>query len=376
MAETLLHRFYRNKRVWVSGHTGFKGSWLTHWLVDLGAEVHGFSQPPPTTPSLFEALQPATRICHEIGDVRDADAVKRSILDFQPDHVFHLAALPIVRTSYEQPVETYRTNLFGSIHVLEALRSLEKPCAAVMITTDKVYENREWLWGYREEESLGGFDPYSSSKASAELAIASWRSSFFQNHPVRVASARAGNVIGGGDWARDRIVPDCMRALQSGEVFAVRNKVATRPWQHVLEPLSGYLWLGAVLSDPSLRPFPEELYSSAFNLGPQLESNRTVAELVAEAFKHWPGKWRDASDPNAVHEAKLLNLATDKAHHLLNWWPTWNFQQAIAATVQWYRDVLTAKADPRQLTSEQIRRYEADAAANGAAWARSPAKSM
>ena len=373
MIDSLLHRTYRNKRVWISGHTGFKGSWLVQWLLGLGAKVHGFSKPPPTDPSLFDSLQLAGRIHHEIGDVVDAAAVNRSIREAQPDFVFNLAAQPLVRSSYDEPVETYNTNLLGSIHVLEALRSLQKPCAAVMITTDKVYENREWLYGYREQDPLGGYDPYSSSKAAAEIAITSWRRSFFQDHPVRIASARAGNVIGGGDWARDRIVPDCMRALQAGEVFAVRNKIATRPWQHVLDPLSGYLWLGAVLLDPALRPFPAEMYRSAFNFGPPLESNRTVAELVAEAHKHWPGKWRDASDPNAVYEAKLLNLAIDKAHHLLDWSPIWNFEHAVANTVQWYRQVLTEKADPRALTSEQIRQYESNAASRNLPWTGSPA---
>ena len=373
MTETLLHRLYRHKRVWISGHTGFKGSWLVQWLLDLGAEVHGFSKPPPTDPSLFETLQLGKRIHHEISDVVDATAVKRSVLEAQPDFVFHLAAQPLVRSSYDEPVETYKTNLLGSIHVLEALRSLQKPCAAVMITTDKVYENREWLHGYREKDPLGGYDPYSSSKAAAEIAIASWRRSFFGKHPVRIASARAGNVIGGGDWALDRLLPDCIRALQTGDVFAVRNKVATRPWQHVLEPLSGYLWLGAVLLDPSLRPFPAEQYSSAFNFGPQLESNRTVAELVAEAHKHWPGKWRDASDPDAVHEAKRLHLATDKAHHLLDWSPIWNFEQAVANTVQWYRHAAGGKTDVRELTSEQIRRYESDGVGRKVAWARAAA---
>jgi CDP-glucose 4,6-dehydratase len=240
---------YRGKSVFVTGHTGFKGAWLAEWLLCLGARVHGFALPPSTQPALFEQLGLASRLHHENGDIRDPVAVKQSILAAQPDFVFHLAAQPLVRLSYEQPVETYATNVMGTINVLQALRELRKPCPAVMVTTDKCYENREWVYGYREEDPLGGHDPYSSSKAAAEIAIASWRRAFFLDHPVKIASARAGNVIGGGDWAADRIVPDCIRALQHEQPIPVRNKHATRPWQHVLEPLSGYLWLAVLLYD-------------------------------------------------------------------------------------------------------------------------------
>jgi CDP-glucose 4,6-dehydratase len=220
---------YRGRSVFVTGHTGFKGSWLTAWLLELGAHVHGFAQPPPTTPALFDQLGLAARIQHELGDVRDFMAVQRSIAKAQPDFVFHLAAQPLVRHSYEEPLETYATNVLGTAHVLEALRGLQKPCAAVLITTNKCYENREWVHGYREDDPLGGHDPYSSSKAAAEIAIASWRRAFFRDHPVKLASARAGNVIGGGDWAADRIVPDCIRSLQAGQPIGVRNPKATRP---------------------------------------------------------------------------------------------------------------------------------------------------
>ncbi len=368
---------FSGKKVWLSGHTGFKGSWMAAWLLDLGADVHGFALEPLTSPALFNLLGLERRLLHELGDLRDAAAVKQSIRSARPDFVFHLAAQAIVRTSFEQPVETYSTNVMGTIHVLEALRTLENPCSAIFVTTDKCYENREWVHGYREEDPLGGFDPYSSSKAGAELAIASWRRSFFADHPVRIASVRAGNVIGGGDYARDRIIPDCVRALQADQSIAVRNKVATRPWQHVLDPISGYLWLAAVLKHPELRPYAGALFTSPFNFGPGLESNRTVAELVVEVLRHWPGRWEDRSDPNAVHEAKLLNLSTDKAFHLLGWKPAWAFERAIDATVAWYRKAtevanqkgLVPHAVLAELTSGQIREYQEHAVAAGVPWA-------
>lgn len=371
----LLESIYAGKRIWLSGDTGFKGAWLASWLLKLGAEVRGFALEPPTTPSLYGQLGLAEQLNHEHGDLRDGAAVRRSIQSSRPDFVFHLAAQAIVRTSFEQPVETYMTNVMGTIHVLEALRTLEHPCAAVLITTDKCYENREWVHGYREEDPMGGFDPYSSSKGAAEIAINSWRRSFFAGHPVRVASARAGNVIGGGDWAKDRIVPDCIRALREGTAIPVRNKIATRPWQHVLEPLGGYLWLGGVLSRSCLRPYDPALFTSAFNLGPSLESNRTVADLVAEVVKHWPGQWEDKSDPRAVHEAGRLNLATDKAFHLLGWKPAWNFEKAVEATIRWYRraqEIGEGGATSGQfaaVTSEQIAEYQKDAALAGLPWA-------
>jgi CDP-glucose 4,6-dehydratase len=245
---------YKGKRVLITGHTGFKGAWLAEWLVALGAEVTGFALPPPSTPSLFDQLGLKTRLRHLEGDVRDLPAVRAALAASQPDFVFHLAAQPLVRLSYSQPVETYATNIMGTVNVLEAVRLAGLPCVVVAITTDKCYENKEWVHSYREEDPMGGYDPYSSSKGAAELVIASYRRSYFSapNSPVKLASARAGNVIGGGDWALDRIVPDCIRALASGTPIPVRNKIATRPWQHVLEPLSGYLWLGACLHNSQL----------------------------------------------------------------------------------------------------------------------------
>jgi CDP-glucose 4,6-dehydratase len=342
---------FAGKRVWLSGHTGFKGAWLAEWLLILGAEVHGFALAAGTTPSLFAQNELASRMTHQIGDIRDPQRVKQSLNAARPDFVFHFAAQPLVRRSYALPVETYETNVLGTIHVLEAMRSLSYPCTGVMVTTDKCYENREHGEPYREEDHLGGRDPYSSSKAMAEIAIAAYRQSYFETlgSVVRVASARAGNVIGGGDWAEDRIVPDSIRALQRGESIAVRNPHATRPWQHVLEPLSGYLWLAAGLSLNPTAP-------KALNFGPDPECNRSVQDLVTEILRTWPGFWTDASDPQAVHEARLLSLSIDKARTLLGWRPVWGFSQTLAETVRWYREV-SAGASSLELTRAQIEMY-------------------
>lgn len=364
---------FRGKSVWLSGHTGFKGAWLATWLLELGARVHGYALKPATTPSLFEQLGLADALQHEIGDIRDAGAVERSIRAAAPEFVFHLAAQPLVRLSYEEPVETYQTNVMGTVHVLEALRKIQRPCAVVIVTTDKCYENREWLHAYREEDPLGGHDPYSSSKAAAEIAVAAYRRSFFDpptNPKVKIATARAGNVIGGGDWASDRIVPDTIRALQQNQSVAVRNKGSTRPWQHVLEPLSGYLALAAALT----ATHSDHQLCSAFNFGPALDSNRTVEELVDEILKHLPGQWIDRSDPAALHEAKLLNLATDKAAHLLGWSPVWRFEECIDQTVIWYRHAFAASpregaADLLPITRNQIEQYRQAAGARGLSWA-------
>jgi CDP-glucose 4,6-dehydratase len=371
---------FASRRILVTGHTGFKGSWLCEWLLSLGAEVHGYALDPQPHELLYGQLDLSKRISSDTrADIRDRARVREWICDLKPDFLFHLAAQPLVRLSYETPIETYEVNVMGTVHLLDALRSLSEAhatghtspatrTAAVMITTDKCYENREWLHGYREEDAMGGYDPYSSSKGCAELAIAAYRRSYF--HPastpnVGIASARAGNVIGGGDWAKDRIVPDCIRALQSGNAIPVRNKTATRPWQHVLEPLSGYLTLAARLmqalnehkTSPDTRhPLPDTKLASAFNFGPALTSNRTVAELVVELLKHWPGEWDDRSDPNAPHEASKLNLATDKAFHTLGWQPRWDFESTIQRTANWYRQARDG-ADATQLTKADIEAY-------------------
>lgn len=367
----MFHQAYHQKRVLITGHTGFKGSWLAEWLLGLGAHVTGLALPPLTHPALFEELDLARRLDHRIGDITDLATVRAMVEECQPDFIFHLAAQAVVRLSYDQPVTTYATNVMGTAHVLEAARLAKKPCTIVAVTTDKCYENREWVHSYREEDAVGGYDPYSSSKGAAELVISAYRRSFFTTPAgaiIRLASGRAGNVIGGGDWTVDRIVPDCMRALLRGETIPVRNKVATRPWQHVLEPLSGYLWLGAKLASEPAGSAASPL-ASAFNFGPALTSNRTVAALVQEVLKHWPGRWEDRSDPHAVHEAKLLNLATDKAYHFLQWQPVWPFEPTIAHTVDWYRAVLEKRAPARELTRGQIAAYTAAAQKLELPWA-------
>ena len=334
--------FWSGKRVLLTGHTGFKGSWLLLWLQELGAQVWTLALEPEPAPNLFrdlaKACPPGEVWHHAIGDLADLNALKAVVEQAQPEVVLHLAAQPLVRRSYEDPLGTWTTNVIGSLNLLEALRPLNHPCAVVMVTTDKVYENQEWPYGYREPDRLGGHDPYSASKAGAEIAIASWRSSFcgsaaHQTPHLRIATARAGNVIGGGDWASDRIVPDAMRCLSGGESILVRNPAATRPWQHVLEPLGGYLRLAEVLACDQDPP------CEAFNFGPTLSSNRPVAELVKTILEYWPGEWLDQSDPNGPHEANLLHLQIDKAHHRLGWKPRWDFATTLSRTVGWYRAV-------------------------------------
>jgi len=338
--------FWRGRSVLVTGQTGFKGSWLTLWLLNLGAEVWGYALAPEPVHALFTDLgldqDPCSpnggRLHHHLGDVCDLEPLKALAETAQPQVVIHLAAQPLVRRSYQDPLGTWATNVQGSLNVLEALKPLQHPCAVVMVTTDKVYANREWDYGYREDDRLGGHDPYSASKAAAELAIASWRSSFcgdsaYQRPHLAIATARAGNVIGGGDWAEDRIVPDAMRSLAAGEAIAVRRPNATRPWQHVLEPLGGYLLLAEILAAQG------EAYANTFNFGPALEANRSVRELVEACLQHWPGSWRDLSDLTAPHEAGRLHLQIDKAHHQLGWRPRWDFATTVERTVAWYRAV-------------------------------------
>ena len=332
--------FWLGKRILLTGHTGFKGSWLGLWLSELGAEVTGIGLEPDTDPNLFDQLGLRDRItAHYNADIRDSKTLAEIVQTCQPEIVFHLAAQPLVQRSYKDPVGTWATNVQGSLHLLEALKALKRKCAVVMVTTDKVYANEEWDYGYRENDRLGGHDPYSASKAAAEIAIASWRSSFcglekHQTPYLAIATARAGNVIGGGDWASDRIVPDAIRAISNGKTINVRNPYATRPWQHVLEPLSGYLLLAKHLASKGDH---ESIYTGAFNFGPKLEGNRTVQNLVTEMIDNWSGAWRDASNPSEAHEARRLHLQIDKAHHRLGWCPRWDFKTTVKRTVNWYK---------------------------------------
>jgi len=332
---------YAGRRVLVTGHTGFKGGWLTLWLHALGANVTGYSLAPDTEPALCEDLS-LERLCQNlVADVRDRARIEASLNEIRPDVVFHLAAQSLVRRSYDRPLETIETNFLGTANLLEAIRVLGRPCAVVVVTSDKCYENREWVYGYREDDPLGGHDVYSMSKGAAELLVSSYRRSFFPparlaSHKVAVATARAGNVIGGGDWARDRLVPDVVRALAAGQRALVRNPQAVRPWQHVLEPLGGYLLLGARLMRFGTRD--PARFCAAWNFGPYSENSRSVAALATAVVDAWEGgSWEAGSEPGAPHEASLLRLAIDKAQAELGWAPRWGFHQSCARTVEWYR---------------------------------------
>ena len=344
--------FWQGRRVLITGQTGFKGAWLAHWLTLRGARVFGLALAPDTDPALFTQLDLANRIDHRLGDIRDAAVVARAVDHAAPEVVFHLAAQPLVRRSYRDPVDTFATNVMGTVHVLDALRGATSPVQAVMITTDKVYHNREWVHAYRETDRLGGHDPYSASKAACEIAIESYRKSFLAGSPVKIAVARAGNVIGGGDRAEDRILPDIIRAAMTGQPLLLRNPHALRPWQHVLDPLAGYLHLAEALATG--QPGAEE----AFNFGPDAADQRRVGDLLTEAQRHWPLDWVDGSDPAAVHEAGLLALSTDKARAVLGWRPRWDFATSVARTVAWYRAVDQQGASALARTSADIAAFE------------------
>ncbi len=358
---------YAGKRVFVTGHTGFKGAWLTAWLLGLGAEVCGYSDRVPTQPSLFELAGLEPRIRHVVGDVRDQARVAEAIESFQPDVLFHLAAQAIVSTSYADPVGTIAVNAVGTACVMDALRRLKQPCAAVIITSDKAYENVEWPWGYRETDRLGGRDVYSGSKGAAELVFHAFHHSFFlrTDGAVRIASARAGNVIGGGDWAADRIVADCIRAWQAGRPVEIRSPRATRPWQHVLEPLSGYLTLGAELSRSADR------HGESYNFGPRAEQNASVLELLTDLAGVWgmpaDQAFRVTGDI-PFHEAGLLKLNCDKALLELRWRPTLDYGECVRLTGGWYREVLREGADAQALTAAHIATYQDIAMRERQAW--------
>jgi len=348
--------FFKGKRVLVTGHTGFKGSWLSIWLHELGAEVVGVGLDPYSERDNFVLSGIGNKIKANIrADIRDGERMKEIFRQYQPEIVFHLAAQPLVRLSYDIPVDTYQTNVMGTINVMEAIRHTDSVKVGVMITTDKCYENKEQIWGYRENEPMGGYDPYSSSKGAAEIAIASWRRSFFnpeqyEKHGKSIASVRAGNVIGGGDWALDRIIPDCIRALEAGKPIDIRSPKAIRPWQHVLEPLSGYMLLAKKMWENPTQ------YCEGWNFGPRVESISTVWEVASKVIENYgSGELRDLSDPNALHEAKLLMLDISKAKFRLGWEPRMNIDQTVALTVDWYRNYQTEPS--YALCVRQIKEY-------------------
>lgn len=343
---------FSGKRVFVTGHTGFKGTWLTFCLKELGANVMGFALPPEPGQSHFELLDMASRMRHVLGDIRDASALNGALQAFQPEYIFHLAAQALVRKSYDDPVITFESNIMGSVHVLDAVRRCDSVRSLVYITSDKCYENLEWVWGYRESDRLGGHDPYSASKAAAEIVFSAYARSYFASRSnLGAATTRAGNVIGGGDWALDRIIPDCIRAVQRGDPIRLRNPQATRPWQHVLEPLSGYLLLAA-----RLREQPEK-YAGSWNFGPSISEVRTVEE-VASSIIHYLGRGHIeiANSQQHPHEARLLQLNCDKAYQLLGWKPRWSVDKTLAMTVQWYKAILEG-ADAELITRTQLHDY-------------------
>lgn len=345
--------FWKDKKVFLTGHTGFKGSWLSLWLQQAGAKVTGYALPPPTDPSLFDIARVSEGMDSVIGDIRDRAELASSMRLAAPEIVIHMAAQPLVRRSYVDPVETYSTNVLGTVHLLEAVRQTDSVRAVVNVTTDKCYENREWAWGYRENEAMGGFDPYSSSKGCAELVTAAYRRSFFESKGsphshVALASARAGNVIGGGDWAEDRLVPDILRAMQCGIPVSIRNPHSIRPWQHVLEPLSGYLALAERLYTVG------SAYADAFNFGPSDADARSVEWIVQRLTKQWAGSasWRlDGGDH--PHEAHYLKLDCSKASSVLNWHPRWSLETALDAIVTWHKAYLQGD-DMRKMCLQQI----------------------
>ncbi|WP_333819585.1 CDP-glucose 4,6-dehydratase [Ohtaekwangia sp.] len=353
----IIEQAYRGKKVFLTGHTGFKGAWLLMWLHILGAEVKGYALSPENEDDLFNLIE-GQKLCDSvIGDLRDKDKLRQSINSFQPDFIIHFAAQSLVRLSYEVPVDTFEVNALGTANVLDAVRALDKPCAVILITTDKVYYNYEWTYPYRETDRLGGYDPYSASKACAELIIDSYRNSFFntgnfKTHQKAIAVARAGNVIGGGDWAKNRLLPDIAMALGRGQKISIRNPHAVRPWQHVLEPLSGYLLLGARLFQTPLQ------FCQAYNFGPESNDSLTVEQMVKMAISSWAGgEYEITTLADQRHEAGLLKLDISKARAELEWAPKMNALEAVALTIKWYKAFYENRELVRELTRDQIMTY-------------------
>lgn len=348
------HAFWKGKRVFLTGHTGFKGSWLSLWLNHLGAEVKGYALAPATTPSLFDVANVGDMIESEIGDIRNLDQLRNSMVSFGPDILIHMAAQPLVRLSYKEPVETYETNVMGTVKVLEAARSCIKLKAIVSVTTDKCYENKEWLWGYRENEAMGGHDPYSSSKGCAELVTSAYRRSFMHEAGVGLASVRAGNVIGGGDWSGDRLIPDILRAFKKGDSVVIRNPESTRPWQHVLEPLSGYLMLAQKLYEQP------NGYAEAWNFGPYDDDAKPVDWILEKMVKQWGqgASWK-LDEGNHPHEAGCLKLDISKAKSRLDWKPIWKLEETLERIVLWQQAWLS-KEDMQRVCLNETQDYMRD----------------
>jgi CDP-glucose 4,6-dehydratase len=345
-------QFWRGQRVFLTGHTGFKGAWLSLWLQNMGSVVKGYALAPNTDPSLFEVARVAGGMESEIGDIRDLEQLRASLAAFAPEIVIHMAAQPLVRLSYREPVETYATNVMGTVHLLEAARGSPGVRAIVSVTTDKCYENKEWVWAYREDEPMGGRDPYSSSKGCAELVTSAYRASFFEGaEAAGVASARAGNVIGGGDWAEDRLIPDILKAFEAGAPVPIRNPLATRPWQHVLEPLSGYLRLAELLWQD------KQAYAQAWNFGPRDEDARPVQWIVERMMEAWgPGASWERDAGFHPHEARFLKLDIAKAREQLGWQPRWTLERTLDRIVAWHQAWL-AGADMRELCLREVADY-------------------
>lgn len=345
--------FWEGKRVFITGHTGFKGSWLSLWLSEMGAIVKGYSLKPPTSPSLFDVADVASKIESEIGDIRDYNQLSESMVSFDPDILIHMAAQPLVRLSYKEPIETYETNVVGTVKVLEAAKNCSNLKSIVSVTTDKCYENKEWHWGYRENEPMGGYDPYSSSKGCAELVTSAYRRSFMQGLGIGLGSARAGNVIGGGDWAEDRLIPDILRAFERNEPVVVRNPLSTRPWQHVLEPLSGYIVLAEKLYEDPLK------YAEGWNFGPHDDDAKPVNCILDVLVSLWPQSSWVLDKKNNPHEAGYLKLDISKAKAELNWQPTWRLEKTLEKIVAWHQAWLAGQ-NMQQLCIKEINEYMKD----------------